>query len=387
MTYSTLPASAGIIGIGTSLPRYKLEQDEVFQRIEASCPQDSDIMRWARRIFRQCGVDTRYTCEPDFLEPAGDCRYLPGHEEREVPSTSERMRIYERESVPLAAQAAREALEDAGLHSSSITHLITVSCTGQFLPGLDSILIKDLGLSPRINRIPLTFQGCHAGLKAVQLAKSLVESADSHHVLVVCVELCTIHFQPPASREALFGASFFGDGASACIISKVSPGQKHVFQLGDGHAVLVPDSDAEMIWRVGDHGFDLYLSPAIPKLLKSFVGEEVGHLIGQESLPFLWAIHPGGRGIVDAVQDIFGLGDDQVSYSRSILKEFGNLSSATILFVLKRMRENLIDQGISYAEGISLAFGPGLTAELLCFSYVQSISNDQMADKEKAAYV
>ncbi|MEC0239660.1 type III polyketide synthase [Paenibacillus dokdonensis] len=377
--------AAGITGIGTSIPKYQLKQNEVFQRIEESCKKDSDVMRWARRIFRQCGVDTRYTCEPDFLKPAGACRYLPDHEEAVVPSTSERMEVYQRESVPLAAQAAREAMTDAKLAPSSVTHLITVSCTGQFLPGLDTLLIKDLELSRRINRIPLTFQGCSAGLKAIQLAKSIVESDSSHHVLVVCVELCTIHFQPPASREALFGASFFGDGASACIISAVTDAEEHVFQLGSGHSVLIPDSVDEMIWNVGNQGFDLYLSPAIPKLLKSFLREEVGLLLG-DHLPPLWAIHPGGRGIVDAVQDMFMLDDSQVAYSRDILKHYGNLSSVTILFVLKRMREDLVQQGKEQANGISLAFGPGLTAELLSFSYISRTEKLHSSEKD-AAYV
>ncbi|MDR0267517.1 MAG: type III polyketide synthase [Paenibacillus sp.] len=383
----TFAGRAGITGIGTSIPPNRLEQNEVFQRIEESCKKDSDVMRWARRIFRQCGVDTRYTCEPDFLAEAGSCRYLPSKEgDSAVPSTSERMEIYRRESIPLAMQAAREALADARLDSDSVTHLITVSCTGQFLPGLDSVLTQRLGLPPRINRIPLTFQGCSAGLKAVQMAKNIVESDAAHSVLIVCVELCTIHFQPPASREALFGASFFGDGASACVVCDVSNGHEHTFRLGKGQSVLIPSSESEMTWRVGDHGFDLYLSPAIPKLLRTFLREEAQLLLDGQSLPALWAIHPGGRGIVDAVQEMFALDDFQVSFSRSILQHYGNLSSATILFVLKQMRESLIQQGKEQDDGIAVAFGPGLTAELLTFSYVSNTENLKGSGKD-AAYV
>ncbi|MCJ8012416.1 type III polyketide synthase [Paenibacillus sp. KQZ6P-2] len=378
--------TAAIIGIGTSIPPYRLEQNEVFHRIEASCKKDSDVMRWARRIFRQCGVDTRYTCEPDFQEEAGSCRYLPDHDGGIVPTTSERMEVYRKASVPLAAQAAREAIAEAKLDPSSITHLMTVSCTGQFLPGLDTLLVKELGLSLRINRIPLIFQGCSAGLKAIQLAKGIVESCPSHNVLVVCVELCTIHFQPPASREALFGASFFGDGASACVISSAASGHEHIFELGKGHSVLIPESEDEMLWKVGDHGFDLYLSPAIPKLLKTFLREEVELLSEGRALPPLWAVHPGGRGIVDAVQEMFQLDDSQVAYSRNILKNFGNLSSATILFVLKEMRNNLIERGTEQADGVSLAFGPGLTAELLSFTYVHNVKKPYSARRD-ATYV
>ncbi|BFH62321.1 type III polyketide synthase [Paenibacillus azoreducens] len=377
---------AAITGIGTSIPPNRLEQHEVFQRIEESCQTDEHVMRWARRIFRQCGVDTRYTCEPDFLAEAGTCRYMPGEDGRLVPTTSERMELYRKESVPLALKAAEEALADARLDPAAVTHLITVSCTGQFLPGLDARLVHELGLSLRVNRIPLIFQGCSAGLKAIQLAKSIVESDATHVVLVVCVELCTIHFQPPSSREALFGASFFGDGASACIVRSVSNGEEHMFRLGKGQSVLIPGSEAEMTWKVGDQGFDLFLSPAIPKLLRTFLREEVQHLLDGRTLPHLWAIHPGGRGIVDAVQDMFALDDSQVFFSREVLRRYGNLSSATILFVLKQMRENLILHGENQAHGISLAFGPGLTAELLAFSYAANTEMLEVSGKD-AAYV
>ena len=386
MMASVYAGRTAVTGIGTSIPPYKLQQDEVFERIAESCRDDLDITRWARRIFRQCGVETRYTCEPEFLEPAGKCRYLPDRPGMPVPSTAHRMNTYERESVPLAVHAAREAMADAGIGPANVTHLITVSCTGQFLPGLDSMLVQELGLPWRVNRIPLVFQGCHAGLKAVQLARTIAESQADYKVLIVCVELCTIHFQPPTSRETLFGASFFGDGASACIVETAADGQEHVFRLGQGHAVLVPDSREEMIWRVGDRGFDLYLSPDIPKRLKSFLREEAEMLLGKRSLPSLWAIHPGGRGIIDAVREMFALEESQVSYSRNVLKNFGNLSSATILFVLKEMKSELARQEIDRADGISLAFGPGLTAELMAFTYLSKAEAVQSAGSE-GAYV
>lgn len=381
---SIFAGGTAITGIGTSIPTYKLQQDEVFERIAESCRHDSDITRWARRIFRQCGVETRYTCEPELLEPAGKCRYLPEEPIMPVPSTAYRMNVYERESVPLAVHAAREAMADARIGPTNITHLITVSCTGQFLPGLDSALIQELGLSSRVNRIPFVFQGCHAGLKAVQLARNLAESDADCKVLIVCVELCTIHFQPPTSRETLFGASFFGDGASACIVQTVAGGQEHVFLLGQGHSVLVPDSRQEMIWRVGDQGFDLYLSPDIPKRLRSFLREETGLLLGGRNLPPLWAVHPGGRGIIDTVRELFALEESQVACSRNVLKHYGNLSSATILFVLKEMKQELAKQNVDRADGIALAFGPGLTAELMAFAYGSKAEAAQRAGSENA---
>lgn len=373
-----------IQGIGTALPPHRLCQDDVFAKIEASLREDPHALRWAKRIFKQCGVQVRYTCEEDFLKPADQCTYLSTDKQQAAPSTSKRMEVYRRESVPLAEKAAEEAMRDAGVEASGITHILTVSCTGQFLPGLDTALIHRLGLSARIQRIPLTFQGCAAGLRAIQLAQQIVSVSPAAMVLIVCVELCTIHLQPSGSREALFGASFFGDGASACIVSSGQADQQGGFELGGGHSALLPDSADEMIWEVGDTGFDLYLSPNIPKLLRTFLRDEVDRLLDGGALPPLWAIHPGGRGIVDAVQDLFGLEDSQTEFSRNVLRDFGNLSSATLLFVLKGMRERLRELGEGERSGVALAFGPGLTAELLRFTYVPSFVTKRESSYEYA---
>lgn len=172
----TTPATA-ILGIGTAVPAYPLKQSEVVLRLAQALERYPDSARWAKRLFKQCGVETRYTCEPGLLAPVSSCRYLPDTEPGLIPSTAERMAVYKRESVPLARQAAGQALADSGLSASDITHLITVSCTGQFLPGLDASLVKELGLSREVSRIPLQFIGCAAGLRAVCLAREIADSA------------------------------------------------------------------------------------------------------------------------------------------------------------------------------------------------------------------
>jgi len=368
----TMSPNISILGIGTALPAYRIEQGEVLDKLEEALQDSPNSVRWARKIFKQCGVATRYTCEPNLIAHGSTSRYLPSEGLHDVPSTAERMGIYKRESIPLALEAARDALQDGDIEGSQITHLITVSCTGQFLPGLDAVIVKELGLSPCVQRIPLTFQGCGAGLKAIQLARTLMEGQSNRQILIVCVELCTLHFQPSSDREALFGASFFGDGASACVIGAVDKNRKGLFQLGEGHSVLMPDCSEEMIWEVGNYGFDLYLSTNIPKLLGLYLEGEMKSLLDGEESPELWAIHPGGRGIVDVIQQMYELRDDQVQYSRDILHDYGNLSSATILFVLKAMRKDLASREAESSSGVALAFGPGLTAELLKFTYLPS---------------
>lgn len=359
-----------ILGIGTALPVHRIPQSDVAELLTSSLQDQPDLARFARRIFRSCGVETRYTCEPDYLSAPEECRYLPSGDRSDVPTTEERMNTYKKEALPLGIEAAEKAMKDADIQPGEITHLITVSCTGQYLPGLDVMLMRHFGMSPRVNRLPLIFQGCAAGLKAIQMARDVVQGAPGSQVLVVCVELCTLHFQPVMEKEALFAASFFGDGASSCVVGAAKEHHNHYLQLGTGYSVLLPDSTEDMTWEVGNTGFDLFLSPRIPKLLGTHLASELEQLLAGDELPELWAIHPGGRGIVDSVQNVLNLRDDQTKFSRDILRNAGNLSSVTIMFVLNAMRHELKSEESSSKEGVAMAFGPGLTAELMRFKYI-----------------
>ncbi|MFB4327789.1 type III polyketide synthase [Paenibacillus sp. CR_12] len=365
-------SDVAILGMGTALPVHSVAQSDIAELIASTLQDRPDLARFARRVFRSCGVETRYTCESNYLDPLEKCRYLNSHDASVIPTTEERMDTYKREALPLGVEAAEKALKDAGMSPDRITHLITVSCTGQYQPGMDVLLIRKLGLSPRVNRLPLIFQGCAAGLKAIQMARDVVSGAPGSQVLVVCVELCTLHFQPVREREALFAASFFGDGASSCVIGQPEAEHRHYVELGTGYSVLLPDSTEDMTWEVGNTGFDLFLSPRIPKLLGTHLEEELRVLLGGDKLPELWAIHPGGRGIVDSVQEVMRLTDEQTHYSREILRTAGNLSSVTIMFVLNSMRQKMKERNEASTEGVAMAFGPGLTAELMRFTYVKA---------------
>ncbi|RAP77546.1 type III polyketide synthase [Paenibacillus montanisoli] len=378
-------AAIAILGIGTSVPDYRLDQADTSQRLTQALSELPDSARWVKRLFKQCGVETRYTCEPNLLESADNCRYFSQRSDHSVPSTAERMETYKRESVPLGLKAARKALADGKVEPSTITHLITVSCTGQFLPGLDAALVQQLGLAVTVNRIPLNFLGCAAGLKAVCLSRQIVASDSSAKVLIVCVELCTLHIQPSSEREALFGASFFGDGASSCVVGAAESNLHGLFQLGNDHSILLPDSAEEMVWEVGNYGFDLYLSTNIPKLIGRFIPEQIEHLIRGGHKPELWAIHPGGKGIIDTLEDLYGLTQEQTLPSRTVLRNYGNMSSATILFVLHEMRQGLISRGSGPTAGIALAFGPGLTCEMIQIAYRPPVTLEEQLLNEAHA--
>lgn len=362
-------SNAAILGLGTALPEHLLEQGDVAARLAESLRAHPDAGRWAKRIFRHMGVDTRYTCEPNLLEPADRCRYNPSTPLEHVPTTADRMETYRCASVPLAAKAAKHALYDAKVAAADITHLLAVSCTGMFLPGLDAALVQELGLAPDVQRIPLLFLGCAAGMTAIRTAQQLVEACPNARALIVCVELCTLHVQPSASREDLFAAAFFGDGASACVVGTPDDRHSHTLSLHKSKAVLLPDSAEHMAWHIGDYGFRLTLSSAIPELIGKLVPPELETFWGSGEKPELWAIHPGGRGIVDSIQTMYGLTDEQTEASRTVLRQYGNMSSATILFVLEELRSRLVAGNTERRLGVALAFGPGLQAELLQIVY------------------
>lgn len=375
-----------MLGIGTAVPAHKLDQLDTAQRLAEALQETPDAARWARRLFKQCGVQTRYTCEPALLEPAANNRYFAQLSGLPVPTTSQRMATYKQASVPLALRAASAALADARVTPGALTHLLTVSCTGQFLPGLDAELARTLGLRDTVNRIPLTFLGCAAGLKAIGLARDIVRGQPDAAVLVVCVELCTLHIQPSAAKEALFGASFFGDGASACVIGCAEDDNRGVFELGNPTSALLPEGEGEMVWEVGDYGFDLYLSSRIPALISRHLPERLtGLLDPRGTWPGIWAIHPGGKGIIDALESELGLEDEHTRYSRGVLRDFGNMSSATLLFVLDAIRLAKREEGAPRTEGICLAFGPGLSCELLPIAYRPAGRVPTLSKTESAA--
>lgn len=358
-----------IMGIGTAVPEYRLDQADVTSRLSEALTEYPEVSRWMKRIFTHCGVATRYTCESGFLEPAVQCRYIPLSSEAAVPSTEERMKIYRDMSTPLAAKAAKEALADSGTRFGEVTHLIAVSCTGMFLPGLDAELAWQLKLAEDVQRIPLNFMGCAAGLTALRHAEEIVRNDPAAKVLVVTVELCSLHIQPSFAKEDLFTAAFFGDGASACVVGMTSRSQNGAFEIRGSRAVLFSGASDDMIWTIGNHGFQLRLSPQIPRLIADCVPPAFRRFWGEEPLPELWAIHPGGRGIVDALQAAFQLADHQTNASRSILRNYGNMSSATILFVLDEIRKQRSRTHGRAADGIALAFGPGVSAEFLRIAY------------------
>lgn len=391
------PAGA-ILAFGTALPPYQVAQTKIGEWMADSLGKQSATGRLLRRLHLHSGIEMRHSCSPDYLLPPAASRFAPGQPLANAPTTAERMAIYTREAPPLGTMAARHALAAYAKKSgetldevrASITHLVVVSCTGFFAPGLDFVMARDLHLAPTVQRTLIGFMGCSAAFNGLRSANQIVQSQPAARVLVVSVELCSLHTQPNPSRDQLAAYALFADGAAACLVGQPQPGEGDFFQLEAFHTGAKPDTQEEMVWAIGDHGFTLQLSPRVPHHLAEIAPEALQALFVDDR-PHFWAIHPGGPAIVDRLAQIFDLAAGQVAASREILRRCGNLSSATILFVLDEVSRTLrqapsatallqsqarlgpangIEQDGQPIAGVAMAFGPGLVIEMARLAYV-----------------
>lgn len=276
------------------------------------------------------------------------------------PSTGARMDRYEREA-PALAEAACLAL-DLEAEGSRITHLILATCTGFAAPGLDHWLIHRFGLPGGVERSIIGFMGCQAAINALKLANHVVRSQPRARVLVLNLELCSLHLQPSTEIEQLLCFLLFADGCSAAIVSAEPEG----FAIEGFHAALVPEAADQITWRIGDSGFDMTLSGFVPLTLARALPDHAPTILGGMAAEeiALWAVHPGGRSVLDAVGHGIGLAETALAESRAVLRDFGNMSSATVMFVLQRMLRASPPPG---TRGCAIAFGPGLSAESMRF--------------------
>lgn len=367
-----------ILALGTAVPPHRVEQAFLCSWLTESLDATPALTRWLRHLYKASGIETRYSCLSDAERPPAESRFAPGNAPAETPTTSERMAIYERAAPPLGAEAAQQALAQYAATTgqllpdvaASVTHLIAVSCTGFFAPGLDLAIVQRLGLRPTVQRTLVGFMGCAAAFNALRLAQQIVQTQPDARVLIVCVELCSIHTQAGQNRVDLTVTSLFADGAAACLVGAIGPDDHDVFVLDALYTHLTPDTEEEMAWRIGDHGFVMQLSSQIPRMLGQVAPQALEALFENATDPRFWAIHPGGRSIVDQIEQVFNLTPEQVAPSRAVLRRYGNMSSPTILFVLKNLQERLREQQLLEGqEGVAMAFGPGLVTEMARLTY------------------
>jgi predicted naringenin-chalcone synthase len=258
--------------------------------------------------------------------------------------------------------AAHRALAASDVASTDVTHLITVSCTGFSAPGVDVALIKGLSLAPTIGRTHVGFMGCHGALNGMRVAQALVRADTTARVLLCAVELCSLHYQYGMDPQAVVANALFADGAAALVVGGPAEGKGERWRIAACGSLLIPDTEGDMSWRIGDHGFRMTLSACVPDQILRHLRPWLEQWLASQGFPLrtieAWAIHPGGPRILSSVIGALGLPADAAEASAEVLAECGNMSSPTVLFVLQQLQ-----QSVGVRPCVALAFGPGLTAE------------------------
>lgn len=358
-----------ILGQGAALPPYSIGKDESAGFvIEYFCRTDRE-RKLVPFLYKMAGVERRYSVLLKSPEGNGVAQrypmlYKPKHPDDKGPGIRERMAEYERESAPLAVAASREALDRSGLPPEQITHLITVSCSGFAAPGVDIRIIKELGLKPTVHRTHIGFMGCHGALNGLRVAQSFAQSNERTNLLLCAVELCSIHYHYGWDPDHIVANALFADGAAAIVgAARNGTGGWQITATG---ACLVPDSEDAMTWGIGDHGFIMSLSAHVPNHIETHLRPWLESWLAEQAMTLpdikTWAVHPGGPRILTSVEKALGLPKDALAVSRDTLRNYGNMSSPTILFILKRLRELHAPRPC-----VALGFGPGLMVEAVLF--------------------
>ena len=327
-------------------------------------------------LYERSAIERRYSAVEDYArDDAADFTFYPRDWSLlPAPTTAQRNALYRTAILPLAEDVGRRALEGAGRDPGEVTHVVFATCTGFFAPGPDIELVKRLGLPAATKRTLVGFMGCYAAFNALRVADGFVRADPAAVVLVVCAELCSLHFQTDARLETAVVNALFADGAAAAVVSgrpsadAVAAG---ALEYLDNATHLDDDSLGDMTWEIGDTGFLMGLSSRVPRVIAKNLPAYLGallepHGLAQSDVDF-WAIHPGGRAIVEQALETLGLPPDAAAESYSVLRDYGNMSSPTVLFVLQRLMERhraakaAGEAGLGH--GVALAFGPGLTIE------------------------
>ena len=350
-----------IIALGTAVPAYRHDQTDLLKFIQQVYALDAVENRKLKFIYNVSGIDARHSPIPDYSRAMADWEFYPPNEALDpFPSLELRMQWYRRHAAPLSVQAVRHCAEGV-IPVREITHLITVSCTGMSAPGLDLQVMELLDLPGQLYRTSLNFMGGYAAIHALKMADAVCRTDTAARVMIVCTELCTLHFQKEATPDHIASTLLFGDGSAAALVTHDSFPHRGM-QLKGFYSEVVQKGKSDMAWELSSTGFLMTLSSYIPELIEEDFDGLVQRALQQAGVPRAsirhWCIHPGGRRILDAIQKSMQLKPEDMQASYKVLREYGNMSSPTILFVLKELMRQ-------QAEGpvFAAAFGPGLTME------------------------
>lgn len=349
-----------IVGTGSAAPEHTLGVDLAVEMAQRLCCETPKQARLAEVAYRRSGVAERQTCVP------GTEAYQ-WEDQPHGPTLAERMRLYETHAGPLAIRSAIAACEQGEIDPQRVTHLVTVSCTGFENPGVDLAIVEGLGLMPSTQRVNVGFMGCHGAINGLRVAQGLAAAEPEAVVLLVATELCGLHYAYGWDPEKMVGNALFGD-ASAAVVGvgdnvQAANNDGCGWRLVATGSLLFPDSADLMTWRVRDHGFEMTLSSKLPALVERHLPGWLPAWLADHGLTVddmgCWAIHPGGPKILTAAENALGLDPAATQVSRDVLRDHGNVSSATVLLLIDRLRK-------AGAPGpcVTLGFGPGICGEV-----------------------
>lgn len=362
--------STCISAIGTANPQFRIPQHDIFHFMVKACGLNDSHAARLKQIYDHSGIESRHSVIADFGNKNGHKNtFFGNNEDFEVfPSTRQRMELYQHSASELGIKAAQDCFLNHGEDiKSKITHIITVSCTGMHAPGIDIEILEKLGLNKHVERTCINFMGCYGALNALKVANYICRADVNSIVLIVSVELCTLHFQKENTLDNWVANSLFSDGAAAIIVehqSKVKH-NKPALVLDTFYSEFLSEAKNDMAWNIADAGFEMKLTSKVPKLILKHIQSISNQLLQKAKLEIKdignFAIHPGGRKILESAEAALAFPKEKNQFSYQVLKEYGNMSSATIVFVLKKI---LLEKNWNSGEKImSFAFGPGLTVE------------------------
>jgi len=362
-----------IISIGTAVPQYGTKQSSILDFM-VSAYDDEKVTRKLSLLFNHSGIESRYSVVPDFNDSESDHLFFNGN--HDGPTVEDRLTKYKDLALTLAVDAIEDSLQKIkeNIADFGITHLITVTCTGIYAPGLDAELINRLELPDEIFHTAINFMGCNAAFHALKISDMITKTDESAKVLIVCVELCTLHFKPKNNHDNLLSNTIFGDGAAAIIVTSDAYAQQNHhpgLAINGFYSIILNKGKELMGWNINPVNFEMILDSRVP----DFIGEEINDLVLNAGIKLKikpegidnWAIHPGGKKILDTIKRQLNMNDKDLIHSYKVLNDYGNMSSPTILFVLNEILKAKLNTGDTI---FSIGFGPGISIETALFTYV-----------------
>jgi len=361
-----------IVSIATGVPAYKHRQEDIFAFADTVYSKSEEDSRKLKFLYRHSGISTRYSVIPDYDAAIGKRElYSDAKDLEPFPGLEKRMQVYADHATKLSVDTINNCIAGK-ISSNDITHLITVSCTGMSAPGLDLEVMEAMNLRSDIFRTSVNFMGCYAAVHALKLADAICKSESTANVVIVCTEFCTLHFQKQSSIDNLTSTLLFADGCAAVLLQHHNSSSKGLV-LKSFFSEVAFNGKKDMSWQLSSTGFLMTLTGYVPELVKEDFDKLISKAthkagIDKDEIDY-WCIHPGGKKILEAIQQSVQLTSDDLRQSYEVLNDYGNMSSPTILFVLKKILDELAAKQSSGKKILGAAFGPGISMETFIAAY------------------